>query len=175
MRQLLNHTSGLGDFSSGEDADGNGLPDFKDLVLSERGTVWDETMVLNWAMANAPPAALPGETFNYSDTNYQQLGMIIESASSLELHEAYRQLVYESLGMDHFYFGFREAAVPGPDGRNVSHAYYRGTLWNELDSHSYELGSGRSVSTAADMNTFLRAWVSADLFDDPATKAALMN
>ena len=26
VRQLLNHTSGLGDFSNGEDADGNGLP-----------------------------------------------------------------------------------------------------------------------------------------------------
>lgn len=70
VRQLLNHTSGLGDFSNGEDVDGNGLPDFKDLVLSELDTIWDETMVLNWAIANAAPVGKPGEAFNYSDTNY---------------------------------------------------------------------------------------------------------
>jgi D-alanyl-D-alanine carboxypeptidase len=56
----------------------------------------------------------------------------------------------------------------------VSHAYYQGNLWNELDSHSYEWGSGGLVSTAADMNTFLRAWVNGDLFDDPASKEAMM-
>jgi D-alanyl-D-alanine carboxypeptidase len=175
VRQLLSHTSGLGDFSNGEDADGNGLPDFKDLVLNEPDTVWDETMVLDWAIANAPPVARPGETFNFSDTNYQLLGMIIESASGLALHDAFRQLIFEPLGMDHTYFEFRETAVPGPDGRGVSHAYYQGNLWNELDSHSYEWGSGGLVSTAADMNTFLWAWVNGDLFEDPASKEAMME
>jgi D-alanyl-D-alanine carboxypeptidase len=175
VRQLLNHTSGLGDFSNGEDADGNGLPDFKDLVLSEADTVWDETMVLDWAIANAPPVAQPGETYNYSDTNYQLLGMIIEPASGLALHDAYRQFILDALEMDHTYFEFREATIPGVDGRNVSNAYYYGNLWNELDSHSYEWGSGGLVSTAEDMDTFLRAWVSGDLFDDPASKEAMME
>lgn len=174
VRQLLNHTSGLGDFSNGEDANGNGLPDFKDLVLSEPDTIWDETMVLDWAIANAPPVARPGETFNYSDTNYQLLGMIVEAVSGLALHDAYRQFIFEPLGMDHTYFEFREEVVPGSDGRSVSNAYYHGTLWNELDSHSYEWGSGGLVSTAEDMNTFLWAWANGDLFNDPAGKEAMM-
>ena len=174
VRQLLTHTSGLGDFSNGEDADGNGLPDFKDLVLGEPDTIWNETMVLDWAIANAPPVAQPGETFNYSDTNYQLLGMIIETVSGLALQDAYRQFIFEPLGMEHTYFEFREPVIPGPNGRNVSNAYYNGNLWNELDSHSYEWGSGGLVSTAADMNTFLRAWVNDDLFDDPASKKAMM-
>jgi D-alanyl-D-alanine carboxypeptidase len=174
VRQLLNYTSGLGDFSNGEDADGNGLPDFKDLVLGEPDTIWDEKMVLNWAIANAPPVAQPGETFSYSDTNYQLLGMIIESVSGLALQDAYRQFIFEPLGMEHTYFEFREPVIPGPAGRNVSNAYYNGNLWNELDSHSYEWGSGGLVSTAADMNTYLRAWVNGDLFDDPASKEAMM-
>ncbi|MCO5191295.1 MAG: beta-lactamase family protein, partial [Anaerolineae bacterium] len=175
VRQLLSQTSGLGDFSNGEDADGNGLPDFKDLVLSEPDTVWDEAMVLDWAIANTPPVGKPGETFNFSDTNYQLLGMIIESVSGLALHDAYRQLIFDPLQMDHTYFEFRETAVPGPDGRSVSNAYYYGNLWNELDSHSYEWGSGGVVSTAEDMNTFLWAWVNGDLFDDPASKEAMMS
>lgn len=175
VRQLLNHTSGLGDFSNGEDADGNRLPDFKDLVLNEPDTIWDGSMVLEWAIANAPPVARPGETFNYSDTNYQLLGMIIESTSGLALHDAYRQFIFEPLGMDHTYFEFWEAVIPGPDGRSVSNAYYYGNLWNELDSHSYEWGSGGLVSTAADMNTFLWAWVNDDLFADPASKESMME
>ncbi|MDJ0757083.1 MAG: serine hydrolase domain-containing protein [Ardenticatenaceae bacterium] len=173
VRQLLNHTSGLGDFSNGEDTDGNGLSDFKDLVLNEPDIVWNETMVLEWAIANAPPVGQPGEIFNYSDTNYQLLGMIIESASGLALHDAYRQFIFEPLGMDHTYFEFREA--PDLDARDVSHAYYQGTLWNEMDSHSYEWGSGGLVSTAGDMNMFLRVWVDGDLFEDPASKEAMME
>lgn len=175
VRLLLNYTSGLGDFSNGEDADGNGLPDFKDLVLSEPDTVWDETMVLGWAIANAPPVARLRVTFNYNDTNYQLLGMIIESASRLALHDAYRQFTFDSLGMDHTYFEFREATIPGVDGRSVSNAYYHGTLWNELDSHAYEWGSGGLASTAEDMNTSLRAWVRGDLFDDPVSNEAMMD
>ncbi len=175
VRQLLSHTSGLGDFSNGADNDGSGLPDFKDLVLAEPDTMWDEMQVLEWAIANAPPVAKPGETFNYSDTNFQLLGLVVETASGMALHEAYRQFIFEPLGMEHTYFEFREEVVPGVDGRSLSHAYYNGTLWNELDSHSYEWGSGGLVSTVEDQNRFLWAWVNGDLFDDPASKEAMME
>ena len=173
VRQLLNHTSGLGDFSNGVDVDGNGISDFKELVLAEPDTIWDETMVLDWAIENTPPLGQPGELFGYSDTNYQLLGMIIEAASGMALHEAYRQLIFEPLEMTHTYFEFREPVVVGEDGRSVSNAYYNGVLWNELDSHSYEWGSGGLVSTAPDLNNFLWAWVTGALFDDPVSQEAM--
>ncbi|MAT96540.1 MAG: hypothetical protein CL608_05300 [Anaerolineaceae bacterium] len=173
VRQLLNHTSGLGDFSNGVDVDGNGVPDFKELVLSEPDTLWDASQVLDWAIDNVEPVGQPGEMFSYSDTNYQLLGMIIEAASEMPLHEAYRQFIFEPLGMTHTYFEFQEPVVTGVNGRSVSNAYYNGVLWNELDSHSYEWGSGGVVSTAPDLNRFLWAWASGDLFDDPASQEAL--
>ncbi|MFQ5433851.1 MAG: serine hydrolase domain-containing protein [Anaerolineae bacterium] len=175
VRQLLSHTSGLGDFSNGEDADGNGLPDFKDLVLNEPDTVWNPDAVLDWAVDNAPPVAAPGEMFNYSDTNFQLLGLIVENVSGMTLPEAYRQLIFEPVGMEHTYFEFYEDIVPGVDGRTVTQAFYNGTNWNALDSHSYEWGSGGLVSTVEDQNRFLWAWVNGDLFDDPAGKAAMMD
>lgn len=174
VRQLLNHTSGLGDFSNGTDENENGIPDFKELVLSEPETLWDETLVIEWAIANVPPVAPPEEMFNYSDTNYQLLGMIIENVAGMTLSDAYRQMIFEPLGMTHTYFEFHEEVVPGVDGRPVSHMYYNGTLWNELDSHSYEYGSGGLVSTVEDQNRFLWAWATGELFDDPATKEAMM-
>ncbi len=175
VRQLLNHTSGLGDFSNGVDVDENGVSDFKELVLTETDTIWNPELVLEWAIENAPPVAAPDEMFNYSDTNFQLLGMIIENASGMSLHEAYRQLIFEPVGMEHTYFEFYEGAVAGVDGRSLSQAFYNGTNWNALDSHSYEWGSGGLVSTVEDQNRFLWAWVNGDLFDDPASKEAMMN
>ena len=63
--------------------------------------------------------------------------------------------------------------VAGADGRSVSHAFFNGTDWNALDSHSYEFGSGGLVSTVEDQNRFLWAWVNGDLFDDPASKEVM--
>ena len=175
VHHLLNHTSGLGDFSNGADVDGNGLPDFKDLVLNEPDTIWTPDAVLAWAVENAPPVGTPGEMFHYSDTNFQLLGLIIEEVSGLSLSEAYRQFIFEQLGMEHTYFEFNEDVVSGVDGRTVSHAFYNGIDWNALDSHSYEWGSGGLVSTVEDQNRFLRAWANGDLFDNPACKGAMTN
>lgn len=175
VRQLLSHTSGLGDFSNGVDVDENGISDFKELVLSETNTIWNPEMVLEWAIENTPPVAAPGEMFNYSDTNFQLLGQIIENVSGMSLHEAYRQLIFEPLGMEHTYFEFYGDVVAGIDGRSLSQAFYNGTNWNALNSHSYEWGSGGIVSTVEDQNRFLWAWVNGDLFDDPASKEAMMN
>jgi len=175
VRQLLNHTSGLGDFSNGADKDDNGLPDFKDLVLNEPDTIWNPDAVLEWAIENAPPAAVPGEGFLYSDTNFQLLGLVIENASDMALHDAYRTLIFEPVGMEHTYFEFYEDEVLGVNGRSVSQAFYNGTNWNALNSHSYEWGSGGLVSTVEDQNRFLWAWVNGDLFDDAASKEAMMT
>ena len=164
VRQLLNHTSGLGDFSNGADLDGNGVPDFKDLVLAEPDTLWTYEMVLEWASENTPPVGSAGEQFFYSDTNYQLAGMIIEEASGLTLAEAYRQYIFAPLQMDHTYFEFNEAIVAGIDGRSVSHPLYLGNDWTEFDSHSYEWGSGGLVSTVEDQNRFLWAWRTGELF-----------
>ena len=57
IRQLLNHTSGLGDFSNGVDVNENEISDFKELVLAQPDTMWDTDMVLAWAIENAPPVA----------------------------------------------------------------------------------------------------------------------
>ena len=65
--------------------------------------------------------------------------------------------------------------VPGVDGRSLSHAFYNGTDWNTLDSHSYEFGSGGIVSTVDDQNQFLWAFVNDELFANPSSKEALTN
>lgn len=175
VRQLLSHTSGLGDFSNGPDTDGSGLPDFKDLVLNQPDRMWDVDAVLAWAVENIPPVSLPGEGFHYSDTNFQLLGLIIENVSGLPLHEAYRQFIFDPLAMNHTYLEFYEEGAPEDNGRSVSQAFYAGTNWNELDSHSYEWGSGGLVSTVEDQTRFMWALVNGDLFDDLASQEALMT
>ena len=75
--------------------------------------------------------------------------------------------------MEHTYFEFYEDAVVGVNGRSVTQAFYNGTNWNSLDSHSYEWGSGGLVSTVEDQNTFLWAIVNDGLFNDPGSKEAM--
>ena len=117
--------------------------------------------------------AEPGETYNYSDTNFQLLGLIIESLTGKTLAEAYREMIFEPVGMEHTYFEFFEPVVAGVDDRSLSHAFYADTDWSQNDSRSYEYGSGGIVSTVEDQNRFLWAWANDELFDDPASKEAM--
>ena len=173
IRHLLSHTSGLEDFSNGVDANNNEISDFKELVLAEPDTIWTPDAVLEWAVENAVPVALPGETYHYSDTNFQLLGLIVENVTGGTLAEAFREMIFDPVGMEHTYFEFVEPVVMGVDGRSLTHAFYNGTDWSQIDSRSYEFGSGGIVSTVGDQTRFLQMWANGELFDDPASKAAM--
>jgi CubicO group peptidase (beta-lactamase class C family) len=173
VRQLLSHTSGLEDFSNGVDANNNEMSDFKELVLAEPDTIWTPEAVLAWAVENAVPVALPGESYHYSDTNYQLLSLIVENVTGKTLAQTFREMIFDPVGMEHTYFEFGEPVVAGVDGRSLTHAFYAGTDWSQIDSRSYEYGSGGIVSTVEDQTRFLQAWANDELFDDPASKAAM--
>lgn len=168
IRQLLNHTSGFSDFSSDTDADENGIPDLKELVQAEPDHNWTTDEVVAYALETSPPLFAPSEGWNYSDLNYQLLGLIIEERTGMPLHEVYRQSVFEPLGMDHSYLEFREEPVAGVNGRSLSHLIYQDWDWTENQARSYDWGAGGIVSTAADQEKFMWALVNGDLFDDPS-------
>lgn len=71
IRQLLNHTSGIHDYST--------HPDYVDyLFLNASEWVTEEFILDNFLN---PPVATPGSEFYYSNTNYILLGFIIEAIS----------------------------------------------------------------------------------------------
>lgn len=88
IRQLLDHTSGLGDF----------LVDRKlDLAIQADPTaVWTPTMALAYAGRSV---GVPGAGYHYSNTGYVLLGLIAEHLTGRTLAEEYRTRFFERLGL----------------------------------------------------------------------------
>lgn len=56
----------------------------------------------------------PGADWSYSSTNYFLLGVVIERATGLALHEAYRTYVFDPLGIEDTWLTWHEPAAATP-------------------------------------------------------------
>ncbi|MCX4776048.1 serine hydrolase domain-containing protein [Streptomyces sp. NBC_01264] len=149
IRHLLQHTSGI---------PVNGLP----LAQARPDGSYTLAALVKDGLRFAP-ASQPGAAFQYSNTNYEILGMLIEKITGLPLHQAVTQQVIQPLGLAHTRFPApTDRAVPSP----AIHGY-RGTrigsffFW--LDGTAFEpstfYGSGAVLSTLRDMTAFYQAIV----------------
>jgi len=73
IEQILNHTSGIANYN-GQDA-------FGDKWFTDATYVWSKEEILN-LIRGAQPDFYPGESWNYSDSNYFLLGLIIEKVTN---------------------------------------------------------------------------------------------
>ncbi len=86
VRHLLNHTSGIADFT--------GFPDndhYERLPMTPLETIA--------RFRDKPLEFLPGERFRYDNSGYLLLGYIIERASGQRYEDFLRKNIYEPLGM----------------------------------------------------------------------------
>ncbi len=88
IRQLLDHTSGLGDFLVDRRL---GLA-----VQADPTAVWTPTMALAYAGRSV---GAPGAGYHYSNTGYVLLGLIAEHLTGRTLAEEYRARFFERLGL----------------------------------------------------------------------------
>jgi CubicO group peptidase (beta-lactamase class C family) len=86
VAELLDHTSGLGDFF--------GSPGYE--RLRPRLTSLDRYLPL---IVHAPPVAGPGSGFHYSNSGYLLLGLIVQRASGRDYYEFLRKEVFDRAGM----------------------------------------------------------------------------
>lgn len=89
VRQLLNHTSGLGEYAGGQT--------YRDSVLANPRRIWqrDELFAL------IPPAATaPGTTWAYCNTNYLVAGTIAEVVGGMPLHQLIARYISTPLQRD---------------------------------------------------------------------------
>lgn len=160
---LLNHTSGFHDDWA--------CPGFLDLIVEEPERRWTPEETIAFVKTHCAPRFPPGEGFHYSDTGYNMLGLIIEQVTGRPLHEVYRDLLLDPLGMEHTYRPSHERARPVIPGRQPSERYLDDiecTLWPAVMTADW--AGGGLVSTTEDLNLFLRAFVEDEIFEDPATR-----
>jgi CubicO group peptidase (beta-lactamase class C family) len=89
VKHLLNHTSGLSDH----------FYPLLEEVLKEPDLEITPPEVIKWSKDNLKPKNPPGDKFNYSDTNYHLLGLVIENITGMPFHEALRKYIFEPLDM----------------------------------------------------------------------------
>jgi len=86
VSHLLTHTSGL--------------PSYEDLIPKGTTLQLDDYDVLHLLMDTKEPRFEPGEKFEYSNSGYTLLGLIVEVAAREPFHEFMAAEVFKPLGMD---------------------------------------------------------------------------
>ncbi|SDZ84143.1 D-alanyl-D-alanine carboxypeptidase [Thiothrix caldifontis] len=182
VRQLLQHTAGLRDYLADTPTaqDGNGL--FAQMigeVLSNNGQglasrQWNGRALLGYYLSSGLAAnalAAPGRQFEYSDTHYLLLGLVIEQVTGQSLSANYRGRIFNRLGMvNTWHEGFETGR-----GRLAHHFYNLVAQGNNLDITATSLNtsaawaSGALVSTTEDLTLFLRALMHRELFRERTT------
>ncbi|MFB7630318.1 serine hydrolase domain-containing protein [Streptomyces sp. NPDC056149] len=153
VRQLLQHTSGIPTNVPNPQANPDGTYTLAALVrdgLSHR------------------PAFPPGTSFQYSNTNFQILGMLIEKITGTPVGQAIRSRIIEPLGLTDTRFpepGDRTLADPyvhGYRGIRVGPFFYWQDATTTLEPSLFH-SAGAMTSTERDMATFFQALVDGKL------------
>lgn len=159
VRQLLQHTTGLPEYTTGI------AMDFE----KAQGAYTSPRDLLDLALSQ-PAHFAPGERWEYSNTNYLLLGLLIERVTQRPLFEQVTERIVEPLGLNHTYFptvGEMEIRGDHPAGY---HRDSEGELYDvsELDP-SWGWAAGQVVTSPSDLNEFLRAVLDGRLLDEAMT------
>jgi D-alanyl-D-alanine carboxypeptidase len=167
LRQLLNHTSGIFDYTDD--------PTFLSAVLANPARVWtpQELIALGAAMPRlfAPGAA---DRWDYSNTNYLLLGLVAEAAGGQPIATLLRTRVFERVGMASTYYG-ETPSLLGPFAQGyVDLNGINNLAVGTLVSPTTAGAAGAVVSTAGDLLLFVEALAAGTLVS-PASHAALLT
>jgi peptidoglycan/LPS O-acetylase OafA/YrhL/CubicO group peptidase (beta-lactamase class C family) len=141
VRQLLQHTSGLYDYL--EDRQ------FVSQAYQDPERLWRPEEMVAYA-AQFPPLFLPGEpeSWDYSNTNFVLLGMIVEQATGRPLNEELRERIFEPLAMRETY-SVPADAVEGPQARGFSRSDDQTDV-----AMSFAFGTANIVTSVGDLRRF---------------------
>lgn len=169
VRMLLQHTSGLADYVGGEFAG----EDFGDIMMREPLRLWDPRDLVSIS-SNMGGVDTPGETFEYSNTNYILLGMLIEKFSGISYDRFVQEKILNPLALS-------ETRVPRSSKMMIPYAH--GYLEKDLDNKLYDYSdqhpsgvwaAGNVISTPGDLLRWLEALVQGSLLQ-PEFKAEQLD
>lgn len=158
LRHLLNHTSGIPNYTS--------LPEFP---KSPRRDYSHEEMMAFWK--DKDPLFQPGDKWSYSNSNTFLLGMIIERVSGKSYAEYLQDNIFTPFGLTNtYYFDYTrlikhrgEGYKRGPDG------WVNATDW----SPSVPFSAGAIMSTVGDLLKYRQAVFSSDKVNDNVRRLIL--
>lgn len=147
VRRLLNMTSGLFDYTRD--------PEFTDAFMNNPTRVWAPGELLGLALEH-PPNFAPGERYEYCNTNYILLGLIIEKVTGGSYESGVNAGILEPLGLKDTYF---------PSGPYLGDEFCRGytllpsgeIINGSVMDPSFAWAAGGLVSNLKDMKTWAKS------------------
>jgi D-alanyl-D-alanine carboxypeptidase len=158
IRQLLSHTSGVGDYFEGPVK--SGLP-MLELIASNPDLAFTPEDLIAFTRDNQDPVGQPGQQFYYSDTGYILLGLILEAIEGKAYSAILEERIFEPLGMkDSYLMFYREEPA------DIVGVYLNGIDYSDRNALSVDWAGGGVVTTMNDLLTFMRALESGALLSD---------
>ncbi|WP_420717422.1 serine hydrolase domain-containing protein [Streptomyces sp. WM6378] len=162
VRQLLQHTSGLPNYTDGLDVDAVRYQYFEPRELLDRALKHK---------ADFPP----GTKWAYSNTNYLFAGLIVQKVTGRPLAEEITHRVVDRVGLRHTYFpavGDMTIREAHPKGYRRDSAGAPLRDFTEMDP-SWGWAAGQMISTNSDLDRFYTALLGGGLL--PAAQLAQMR
>ncbi|ABP54496.1 Serine-type D-Ala-D-Ala carboxypeptidase [Salinispora tropica CNB-440] len=163
VRMLLNHTSGIGNYT-------NAMLDSYAAINQMQVTTYAPVELVAMGLA-MPPTNAPGAEFSYSNTNYILAGLLIESITGNPAAAEVQQRILRPLKLRGTSFPGTDPTIHGPH----SGAYFAPLGVRDLSEFNMSWGwtAGEMIGTTADLNTFFRALLGGDLLSPSALSEML--
>ncbi|GAA0590817.1 beta-lactamase family protein [Kribbella sandramycini] len=160
IRQLLQHTAGIydGNFPSIESAEE---------YYERRYRVHTEEEIVKAGLSH-PPESQPGDRFDYSNTGYDLVGLVIKAATGRTWHEEVDRRIVRPLRLRDTYFPRTNPRIAGPH----AHSYTRFTpgVYTDTTELIDADASGGYISTLKDLDRIVRS-----IFDGKLLKPAQLR
>ncbi|WP_336213247.1 serine hydrolase domain-containing protein [Nonomuraea sp. LPB2021202275-12-8] len=170
VRMLLQHTSGVFNFTGEVFEDGTFVPG---IPATMAGKEWVDNRFHNYQpeelvrLALSKPARFePGTDWSYANTNYVLARLLIEKVTGRPVAEEMHRLILGPLGLTGTIQPTSETDIPAPH----AHAYYRyeedgqtRTVDVTRQNPSWISSGGDMISTTRDLHTFISALVGGKL------------
>jgi D-alanyl-D-alanine carboxypeptidase len=147
IEQLLAHSSGVADYFEGSTSSGKS---FLAEMLANPGTHWTPGALLAFTRQHQVAVGVPGQVFNYSDTGYILLGLIIEAVTGKSFGQNLVEEIFLPLEMGDSYLMFYTEPANTPK-RDLEKIWFNDVEVSRFESLSCDWAGGGIVSTTADL------------------------
>ncbi|MED2868027.1 serine hydrolase [Bacillus thuringiensis] len=163
IRQLLNHTSGIANYTMSKDFN---------IMDTKKSYTTEELVKMGISM---PPDFAPGKSWSYSNTGYVLLGILIEKVTGNNYAEEIENRIIEPLELANTFLPGNSSVIPG-----TKHA--RGYIQldgasepKDVTYYNPSMGSsaGDMISTADDLNKFFSYLLGGKLLKEQQLKQML--
>ena len=163
IREILNHTSGIAEYSRSKDVD------FTD---TKKSYTAEELVKMGISL---PPDFAPGKGWSYSNTGYVLLGILIEKVTGNSYAEEVENRIIEPLELSNTFLPGNSSVIPGT---NHARGYVQPDGASELKDVTYynpsaASSAGDMISTADDLNKFFSCLLGGKLLKEQQLKQML--